>query len=81
MAKMKNNITIKKLGENEFDITIPRQKRDAHLRLEDGKWTLDIFDSTVKTPKKAHIESHTLSSPNWQVSWGEVFRHLQPFIN
>lgn len=78
---MKNNITIKKLGENEFDIKLPRQKRDAHLRLEDGQWTLDIFDSTIKNPNKAHIESHSISSPTWQVSWAEVFRYLQPFTN
>lgn len=84
MSAKKNNtnksITIEKIGDTEYQISLPKQEIDATLQLEDGQWCIDIFNSTIKNTDKAHIESTILDKGNHSVTspdWNEIFEFLQ----
>lgn len=49
-------ITIKLVGNDQYDISDEHFHRDYHLRKENGCWYLDIFDSTKPTDS-AHVET------------------------
>jgi hypothetical protein len=81
MAKI-NNITIKDLGENTFEVVFPRQKIDGHLRWEKGQgWILDVFDSTKKNPNKAWIESTPIKGRKKSPNWNDLTEYMGAFTS
>lgn len=72
-------IVIKRLSDTEFDILgIELHDKgttiDVHVRKEDeGRWTADTFDSSVKNADDAHLYSESYSSLE------EALRDILPF--
>jgi hypothetical protein len=78
MAQMKNTtITIKPLGENTFDILIPKKKWDCHLRKEGRQWMLSIFNSTIRNASRAFIESTPMKGKRSGPDWNDVLGYLE----
>lgn len=50
----------KKLSKFEYESD--NEKYDFHLRKEDKKWILDIFDKTIQHNSQAYIESFQFTS-------------------
>lgn len=76
MAKI-NNITIKALGENSFDIRVPKKKRDCHLRKEGRQWMVHIFNSNIRNDDKALLESTPVNGNRNGPDWNDVIGYLQ----
>ncbi len=80
-------ITIEPLSDTEYDLTMrfkdssKRKAIDAHLRREvNGSrlaWMLDVFDSSVMTHSKAHIDTVQVNGWVDRPEWQEVFAVLR----
>ena len=83
MAKV--NITIELVGENngakEYDITLPQQKLDGHLRYEDGMWWLHVFKSTIKNKNRAFVESTPITGRKKSPNWNDLCEYMGVFAS
>lgn len=80
MAK-KLSIEINKLGRAEYEIVHPAQNQICSIRLEEGDWILDVFDSRIKNVDKSYMYTETIYEEKSKKKdptpdWNTIFEYL-----
>jgi hypothetical protein len=73
----KTSFSIKPLGDNTFDLSIPKKKWDVHLRKEGRQWYVHIFNSTIRNASRAFIESTPVKGRRNGPDWNDVLGYLE----